>query len=67
MGSGSLLEWHTSLSVGSIGSLNLWDSLADDCLGNDDGGLAVVETLGLGNSIVNGTEVVACDAIKMGA
>lgn len=65
MSSGSLLEWHTSLSVGSIGSLDLWDSLADDCLGNDDGGLAVVETLCLGNSIVDGTEVVACDIIKM--
>lgn len=35
----------TYLSVGSVGSLNLWDSLADDGLGNDDGWLAVVETL----------------------
>lgn len=56
--SGSLLEWYTSLSVSSVGALNLRDALADDGLGNDDGGLAVVEGLGLGDGTVDGSEVV---------
>ena len=59
MCSGGLLEWYTSLSVGGVGALNLWDSLADDSLGNDDGWLAVIKGLGLGNGTVNGSEIVA--------
>ena len=45
--------------MGGVGALNLWDSLADDGLGDDDGGLAVVQTLGLGDRAVDGSEVVA--------
>ena len=46
--------------MGSIGSLNFWDSLADDGLGDDDGGLAVVKTLCLGDGTVDGSEIMAC-------
>ena len=56
--SGGLLEWHTSLSVGGVGALNLWDSFADDGLGNDDSGLAVIQCLGLGDGSIDGSKVV---------
>ena len=53
------------LSVGGVGSLNLWDSLADDGLGNNNGWLAVIETLCLGDGCVDGSEVVACNVVSV--
>ena len=45
--------------MGGVCALDLWDSLADDGLGDDDGWFAVVETLGLGDGTVDGSKVVA--------
>ena len=47
--------------MSGVGSLNLGDSLANDCLGDDNGGLAVVKALGFGDGTVDGSEVMACD------
>lgn len=58
---GSIDVLDTSLTVTSVGTSDLINTLADDGLADDELGLAVVVGLGVSHSLVNGGDVVAVD------